>query len=92
MSDKALFVMDMPENGCADCFICRESFLKSICGITGNGISGNHERGGFPEECPLKPVPRKKECDLLSLGNKIRIWKEGWNACIDKILEGCNFA
>lgn len=83
MSDKALFVMNMPENGCADCYICRESFLKTICGITGNRISGNRERGGFPEECPLKPVPEKKLVVLDSLDS----FGNGWNACIDKILE-----
>ena len=56
---KAVLVMDMPENGCADCSICRESFLKTICGITGYSVSGNRERGGFPKECPLKPMPDK---------------------------------
>ena len=58
---KAVYVMDMPKNGCMDCDICRSSLFKTICGITGNGVSGNNERGGFPEECPLKPMPEKKK-------------------------------
>lgn len=86
MSDKALFVMDMPEN-CEECPFC--DFVDYTCGVF--GIIGKNFTYEIPEDgvadwCPLKPMPRKKECDLLSAGSKIRIWREGWNACIDKIL------
>ena len=35
-----------------------------------------------PEWCPLKELPEKQE-DLPT-----NIYREGWNACIDKILKG----
>lgn len=86
---KSVYVMDMPENGCMDCDICRSSLFKTICGITGNGVSGNHERGGFPEECPLKPMPEKKEANVLSISPLLKgtlsEYRKGWNACIDAI-------
>lgn len=90
---KAVFVMDMPENGCMDCDICRSSLFKTVCGITGNGVSGNHERGGFPNDCPLKPMPKKKLETILKKysGHTGMLWKstclenKGWNACIDVI-------
>ena len=100
MSDKALFVMDMPES-CVDCQFCYEYHegIEACCTFTREPSNDDMYRiikedycQDKPDWCPLKPMPRKKECDLLSPGNKIRIWKEGWNACIDKILEGCNFA
>lgn len=78
---KSVLVMDTPENGCMDCAICRESFLKTICGITGNRVSGNHERGGFPEECPLKPMPEKPYYPPIHEESYVA----GWNACIDAI-------
>ena len=74
--------MDMPDNGCLDCSVCRESFLKTICGITGNEVSGNHERGGFPEECTLKPIPEKMHCPPMNGAN----YEAGWNACIEAIV------
>ena len=87
MNDKALLVMDTPKNGCANCIVCRESFFKTICGITGNGVSGNNERGGFPEECPLKPMPEKKKVDLKNTPFVVG-QNTGWNACIDGIMGG----
>lgn len=80
---KAVFVMDMPKNGCMDCDACRDSLFKTICGITGNGVSGNRERGGFPNDCPLKPIPEKKP-EYLSI-NSEKGYCDGWNACIDAI-------
>ena len=103
MSGKSVLVMDTPKNGCADCIVCRESFFKTICGITGNGVSGNNERGGFPEECPLKPMPERmildrmrqeaieEDCydDTNGIDEAYLQGKErGWNACIDEILGG----
>lgn len=89
---KAVLVMDMPDNGCMDCTVCKKSFLKTICGITGNGVSGNHERGGFPEECPLKPMPEKMQvCGKYPQPDRIvPSYKIGWNACIDEIMGGNN--
>lgn len=88
MSGKALFVMDIPENGCMDCAVCKESFFKTICGITGNRVSGNRERGGFPEECPLKRLPEKKNYTVLSDRSPLGAYGNGWNDCIDEIAGG----
>ena len=57
---KAVFVMDMPKNGCMDCKVYKETLIKSFCGITGKDVYGNHERGGFPEDCPLDPIIGEK--------------------------------
>lgn len=86
---KAILVMDMPENGCMDCDICREFYLKTICGITGNGVAGNRERGGVPDWCPLRPMPDKKILNgdvhnVQSMAEEIS--SASWNACIDAIL------
>ena len=85
---KAVLVIDMPENGCMDCDICREFLLKTICGITGNGVAGNRERGGFPDWCPLVPVPEKitEPIDTDDVGKDYsQGTMDGWNACIDAI-------
>lgn len=90
---KAVFVMDVPENGCMDCNVCRSTLFKTVCGITGNGVSGNHERGGFPDDCPLKRMPKKKPENVLRQckGSTFGVWEvpdlesKGWNACIDAI-------
>lgn len=85
MSSKLLFVMDMPEHGCMDCDICRSSLFKTICGITGNGVSGNRERGGFPEDCPLKPMPEKNiKCEFKACSKGC--CTVGWNACLDAVM------
>lgn len=82
-------VIDTPENGCMDCAVCKESFFKTICGITGNGVSGNRERGGFPEECPLKPVPEKRNrTKYLNEQYQHPTFDVGWNACIDELTGG----
>ena len=84
---KSVYVMDMPENGCMDCDICRSSLFKTICGITGNGVSGNHERGGFPNDCPLKPMPEKMEVSgkYPQPGKPVPSYRIGWNDCINEI-------
>lgn len=89
MSDKALSVMEMPKN-CDQCKI--RAINLAWCNIARKSTS--HYPSGKPMDerirpdwCPLKPMPEKKECDLLSVGSKIRIWREGWNACIDRVLE-----
>ena len=86
---KAIFVMDMPENGCMDCKVYKETLIKSFCGITGKGVYGNHERGGFPEDCPLDPIIEKRcrQNDTSHYdGFYAAYWyASGWNDCIDEI-------
>lgn len=98
MSNKALFVMDMPEC-CVDCIFCFEidEGTEACCTITSEQDNEDKYREikedycqCKPDWCPLKPVPEKKICEYFSIGRQIRTWREGWNACVDKILEGCN--
>lgn len=92
MSDKALLVMDdMPES-CDTCVFSSiaydsELFDEGECYCIIKMKNDSIVERCKPDWCPLNPLPRKKECDLLSPGSKIRIWREGWNACIDRVLE-----
>ena len=90
MSDKALFVMDMPE--CCD--ICNFSSTaydselfeegECYCILKIKSVDDIVE-GCKPDWCPLKPVPEKKPVVLDALDS----FGNGWNECINKILEGC---
>ena len=43
---------------------------------------GNHERGGFPKDCPLDPIIEKR-CRQNDTSD---YWyASGWNDCIDEI-------
>lgn len=87
MNDKALLVMDMPEKGCISCVIGRNHSIPLeaciYCPISGKNAIGK-EAEIIPDWCPLKPVPEKHQVVLDSLDS----FGTGWNACIDKILEG----
>lgn len=94
MSDKALLVVNMPEKGCISCVIGRNYSIPLetciYCPITGkNAIDEETEK--IPDWCPLKPIPdRRKGTDYLDAIFNHPAFDYGWNACIDKILEGCN--
>ena len=50
--------MEMPKDGCMDCPMHKWTFASGEkCCITGETVGGNVERGGFPTNCPLVPVP-----------------------------------
>lgn len=70
---KAILVMDMPKN----CFHCKLQDWVN-CRV----VKGCHTGDTRPDWCPLREVPQKQE-DLPT-----NIYREGWNACIDKILGG----
>lgn len=92
MSDKALFVTDMPK--CCDTCIFssissdNELFEDGECYCILKRKSVDDIKEGFkPDWCPLKPIPEKKiECEFKACSKKC--CEHGWNACIDKILEG----
>lgn len=102
MSNKALLVMDMPES-CVDCQFCYEYHegIEACCTVTREPSNDDMYRiikedycQVKPGWCPLKPVPEKKEAlevpkipSLIDFRRKG--FQDGWNACIDKILEGC---
>ena len=89
MSDKALFVMEMPES-CDTCVFSSvaydsELFDEGECYCIIKMKSDGIVERCKPDWCPLKPVPEKKPVVLDALDS----FDYGWNACIDKILEGC---
>lgn len=95
MSDKALFVMDMQEY-CVDCIFCFEidEGTEACCTVTreqDNEDAYREIKEDYcqckPDWCPLKPMPEKKNCDVFSFGTQIGAWRDGWNACIDMVLE-----
>lgn len=97
MSDKVLLVIDTPES-CLDCQFCYEydEGIEACCTISrepDNNDSYREIKEDYcqckPDWCLLKPVPRKKNYKSLSDGNPVKAWGNGWNACIDDILEGC---
>lgn len=86
MSDKALLVMDMPES----CGKCPLRSLSDDCEVVGRHVRDCSHLKNKPDWCPLKPMPEKKNYEALSDKNPCKAWGNGWNACIDEILEGCN--
>lgn len=95
MSDKALFVIDMPEN-CDTCIFSSiaydsELFEEGECYCILKMKSDGIVEGSKPDWCPLKPMPEKKNvirtARLLSDFER-RGYQNGWNACIDKITGG----
>ena len=75
---KAILVMDMPKN----CFACKLQDWAN-CRI----VKGVHTGNTRPDWCPLREVPKKKEeNDAYTDCEYYRV--QGYNACIDEILEG----
>lgn len=97
---KSVLVIDTPEN-CLDCQFCYEldEGVEACCSISDDDKDTSLmkkidcEYGycqGKPDWCPLKPVPdRRKRTDYLDAIFNHPAFDYGWNACIDKILEGC---
>ena len=80
---KAVLVMDMPES-CAICKLISICGSSSTCWATKNLLEGLDIRFEKPDWCPLKPMPEKSNSQYSSY--RWRWFKQGWNACIDKIL------
>lgn len=74
--DKAILVMDMPDN-CFYCF-CMESCEKLR---KKNGIDIRNGLNDRPDCCPLKDLPEKKKYHDGTFNGVVN----GWNLCIDEI-------
>ena len=87
---KAILVMDMPAN-CKECRLRFEDDYSDWCpcDIERNGTTDVFDcvkNLTKPDWCPLKPVPEKSltgKSDYYQWGD----WEDGYNACIDEILE-----
>ena len=79
--DKAILVIDMPES-CIKCPVCASyqasafSTREVWCATNGKDV----EPDSKPDWCPLQPVPDKVEVFMDN-------WAEGYNACLEDILE-----
>ena len=81
---KAVLVMDNPER-CADCPLRNSEKTSYVCCyLTLKNISSTDYYDKKPDWCPLRELPEKKEF-YLSI-NYQKGYCEGWNACLDKIL------
>lgn len=90
---KAILVMDMPKS-CKDCRIRFSNSWSDYCPYEKTGtyyedVDDFVYHNSKPNWCPLKEVPEKKNSiykyPSFSYGEG---WDKGYNACIDKILEG----
>lgn len=94
---KAILVIDMPKT-CADCPVCCWSEETGLYNCL-NGTKDEKcvddylldDRLKKPIDCPLKPLPQKKENKIVLKGNlkeELKVYQCGWNDCIDEILGG----
>ena len=93
---KCILVMDMPSR-CSDCklksTVCGVSNVTHCCNLANGMITLDK---GFEERlpnCPLKPMPSKKESQKFNPYEMNMIehnqgYRKGYNACIDEILGG----
>lgn len=84
--DKAVLVMDMPEQVCQKCTLCYETEDDEyLCCAVGKLVPD----GEKPDWCPLRELPEKKKTfttlECHSNGRWTEGMKAGWNACLDAI-------
>lgn len=76
---KAILVIDVPKS-CDECPLLRYSNLMKVCTPMNKATD--------EVECPLKPMPKKKNEEIVIKGHTGEIaeaYQDGWNACIDEI-------
>ena len=85
--NKAVLIMDMPEQVCQKCTLCYETENDDeyLCCATGKLVPDREK----PDWCPLRELPEKipeLKSGYEDLSTSIR--RVGWNACLDEILKG----
>ena len=79
---KAVLVMDMP----GSCWECRLNNDYGFCSaVTQRNLSTGPYYDRRSENCPLRPLPEKKQIcfEESDYGHGIT---KGWNACIDEVI------
>ena len=81
---KAILVIDMPSR-CKDCPLCVSkevplSFDEYYCVVENLAVDAYDKL----EWCPLKPAPEEVE---VMWGSDAQEYQEGYNACIENILD-----
>ena len=90
---KAILVIDMPKN-CEECRLMNEHYdndygWQTYCGADYHRIKEKNKK----YFCPLKPLPKKDNCKIPYISNRIKLsdgeevaYYMGFNACLDEIL------
>lgn len=80
--EKSILVMDTPKN-------CKECKFSEYQGIVCRaiGLNKSHSDLGKPDWCPLQDAPEKDDGKGY-LDDDAEAYCKGWNACVDKILNG----
>ena len=84
---KAVLVMDMPEK----CLECKMLNGSDECILQSDDQNFDADTwDDLMNGCPLRPMPEKMQvCGKYPQPDRIvPSYKIGWNACIDKIMEG----
>lgn len=85
---KAILVMDMPSS-CNECPLFNSHYSDMTCRANGNGINYPYPKDKRQDWCPLKPMPIKKEREVVEEnynGGYSHGIVHGYNACIDELL------
>ena len=85
---KAMLIFDIPKN-CAECDLCISQDNEYYCIPDKNNHYLNasvlsHNATERPDWCPLRTVPQEHEYG--GFDDKECGYEEGWNACLDEIL------
>ena len=79
---KAILVMEMPK----DCTHCPLFNASDECVMQSKEINYSYDSIDELEAgCPLVPMPEWKNYEKLPVGNPLKEWGNGWNACLDTI-------
>ena len=89
---KAMLVINQMPNSCYDCKYCQFDARKY--NFRGCILTDTEVQDGTIDICkevhsccPLKPLPNEREVNMAKQNEYEVAVNEGWNACIDKILE-----
>lgn len=83
--NKSILIIRTPDN----CYDCKLEYDCYKCSITNSSFFGREDfdpAKNVMSDCPLRPVPEKSltgKSDYYQWGD----WEDGYNQCIDEILE-----
>ena len=83
---KAVLVIDMPES-CHECPLFSGVYTDMTCRANGKTIDYPYPDKNRQDWCSLKSMPEKDVNEKIYCEEEMWYWNQGWNACIDKILE-----
>ena len=87
--NKSVLVLDKQEC-CTKCPLFSDVYTDMVCRGNGRTIDYPFPDDKIQDWCPLKDVPEKKNVRIFCLGERDfeqRGYQQGWNACIEEMLE-----